>query len=138
MPLPGGSSDKVGNRYEARWTVDRMIAVLTGKSESIRLEPPASIDHGFEFFLRRGSVLAYHQVKRQQAGNGHWTLADLAAVLENFRSKLATEGTECVFVSTQDALELRELGERARAAQSCAEFKATFLAPELCTPTAVG
>lgn len=40
MPLPGGASDKFGNRYEGRWTVAWMIAVMDESADSIRLEPP--------------------------------------------------------------------------------------------------
>jgi hypothetical protein len=129
MPLPGGPADKLGNRYEARWTVDRFLDVLVGRYDTIRLEPPRTEDHGFEFTLRVGSQLIFHQVKRQQADRGHWTLSDLAqrGVLENFWRKLAhSEGT-CVFVSTQDAHELRELAERARSSLTFDEFSTSFL-----------
>src|ERR1035437_740670 len=113
MPLAGGESDKVGNRYEALWTVDRLLDVLDGEYDSIRLEPPAPHDRGFEFLLRRGTVLEFHQVKRQHASRGHWSLGDLAqsGVLENFWRKLLDSNASCLFVSTQDALELKELAQ---------------------------
>lgn len=129
MPLAGGESDKVGNRYEALWTVDRLLDVLDGEYDSIRLEPPAPHDRGFEFLLRRGTVLEFHQVKRQHASRGHWSLGDLAqsGVLENFWRKLLDSNARCLFVSTQDALELKELADRARSAASFGEFCSCFL-----------
>ncbi len=129
MPLAGGPSDKLGNRYEARWTVDRLLDLLWGTCDSIRLEPPALDDRGFEFCLRKGSALHFHQVKRQHSSRGHWSLGDLNqhGVLENFWRKLANPEANCVFVSTQDAPELRELTDRARSAISSSEFSASFL-----------
>jgi len=53
MPLPGGPSDKAGNRYEARWTVACMARVLRGEYDSIRLEPPGPEGQGIEFWRRR-------------------------------------------------------------------------------------
>ena len=39
MPLPGGATDKFGNRYEGRWTVNCMIDVMDERADAIRLEP---------------------------------------------------------------------------------------------------
>lgn len=126
MPLPGGPSDKAGNRYEARWTVACMARVLSGAYESIRLEPPGPEGQGVEFWLRRGDACEYHQVKRQ--GGRRWTLRELhdAGVLTAFQSHLADVNAGCVFVSLQDAHELRELAERARNAADYEEFEAEF------------
>jgi len=40
MPLPGGSADKIGNRYEGRWTVSCLALVMADKAVAIELEPP--------------------------------------------------------------------------------------------------
>ncbi|MEG5054988.1 MULTISPECIES: hypothetical protein [unclassified Microcoleus] len=91
MTFAGGVADKLGNRYEGRWTVHCMIDVMEEKADSISLEPPG-ID-GIEFFLRRKSKLEYHQVKRQRSGRGRWTLSSLedeqVKVLSNFWSSLS-------------------------------------------------
>lgn len=128
MPLPGGPSDKAGNRYEARWTVACMARVLRGEYESIRLEPPGPEGQGVEFRLRRGHACEYHQVKRQGGRRGHWTSRELHDVgaLAAFRSHLADESAACVFVSSQDAHDLRELAERARSAADLSEFEREF------------
>jgi hypothetical protein len=70
MPLPGGATDKFGNRYEGRWTVMCMIDVLDEEADAIRLEPPGVEGEGIEFWVRRGEARAYHQVKRQHSASG--------------------------------------------------------------------
>ena len=129
MPLPGGETDKIGNRYEGRWTVVCMIDVMDEKADSIRLEKPG--EDAFEFFLRRTGKLEYHQVKRQRSGRGRWTLSALedkqVQVLSDFWKSLSNPNVSCVFVSTQDADELGELANRARDAASWTEFERDFL-----------
>lgn len=39
MPLPGGASDKIGNRFEGYWTVDRILDIINEKLDCIYLEP---------------------------------------------------------------------------------------------------
>ncbi len=131
MPLPGGPADKVGNRYEGRWVVACLAEVLSEQADAIRLEPPGDEGKGVEFWLRRGDLLEYHQVKRQH-DEGRWTLArlDQAGVFDNFRTKLQEGGAKCVFVSMHAADQLDELADRARAAASFEEFDLVFLTAE--------
>src|SRR3989338_7603163 len=131
MPLPGGTSAKVGLRYEAAWTVFCMAEILAERADAIRVEPPGHEGEGVEFWLQRGDAREYHQVKRQHP-RGHWTLSDLAAegVLRHFYEKLNDPKAQCLFVSSQDAPELRELADRARGASSVEELRAEFLKPE--------
>ena len=78
MPLPGGPSDKAGNRYELIWTVRCMIRVMRGEAEWIHLEPPGRRSRaGIEFSLKTSSGIEYHQVKRQLTGKGVWPLSEL-------------------------------------------------------------
>lgn len=131
MPLAGGATDKIGNRYEGRWTVYCMIDVMDEKADSIRLEPPGQEGEGVEFWLKIGDKREYHQVKRQKSGRGCWTISSLQAqqvqVLSDFWKHLRNADATCVFVSTQDADELAQLAERAREAASWEEFKKEFL-----------
>lgn len=76
MPLAGGPADKLGNRYELWWTVLKVMDVLRGQWDTIRLEEPG-VDKA-EFVLRRTSGKALHQAKRQ-AGDGKWTLSELSS-----------------------------------------------------------
>lgn len=129
MPLPGGATDKIGNRYEGRWTVHCMIDVMDEKADAIRLEKPG--EDAFEFFVRKNNNLECHQVKRQRSGRGRWTLKALedvqVQVLSDFWKSLRNSNVNCVFVSTQDADELGELAQRARDALSWIEFERDFL-----------
>lgn len=129
MNFAGGVADKLGNRYEGRWTVHCMVDVMDEKADSISLEPPG-ID-GIEFFIRRNGKLEYHQVKRQKSGLGHWTLSALenqqVKVLSNFWQHLTTNpDVSCFFVSTQDADELQRLAMDARDAASWTEFEQKY------------
>jgi hypothetical protein len=129
MPLPGGETDKIGNRYEGRWTVYCIIDVMDEKATSIRLEKPG--EDAFEFFVSKNEKVECHQVKRQRSGRGRWTLSGLedkqVQVLSDFWKSLSNPEVICVFVSTQDADELAELAQRARGAASWTEFERDFL-----------
>jgi hypothetical protein len=129
MPLKGGASDKFGIRYEGRWTVFNMADVMDERASAIRLEPPAVEDEGAEFWVRRGSRLEYHQVKRQYGTEGRWTIASLKArgVLQFFSEKLKDPSTACVFTSTHAAFQLDDLTDRARRASSWQEYERDFL-----------
>jgi hypothetical protein len=133
MPLPGGATDKFGNRYEGRWTVSCMIDVMDERVHAIRLEPPGTEGEGVEFWVRRGDRCEYHQVKRQHGARGSWTLTDLGSrgLLTNFWEKLRDPRASCIFVSTQAAYQLGELAERARGAASWEEFDQFFLKADI-------
>ncbi|MBN1510532.1 MAG: ATP-binding protein [Phycisphaerae bacterium] len=105
-----------------------MASVLHGRYDSIRLEPPGPEGQGIEFWLRSGDGREYHQVKRQVAWRGYWTLRKLheVGVLAAFRGHLADDRSVCFFVSSQDAHDLRELADRARSAADFPEFDREF------------
>lgn len=128
--MPGGLSDKLGNRFEDRWAVRCAFEVLNDRAESIRLEPCGPGDDGVEFWVRFSDRVEYHQCKRQRTGEGHWTLPalDAAGVLPTFLDKLSDMGAICLFVSTHAADTLDELSERARQATSAEEFETSYVA----------
>ncbi|MXZ91320.1 MAG: ATP-binding protein [Chloroflexi bacterium] len=132
MPLPGGASDKSGNRYELLWTVVNMAKVLSGEAQSITLEPVGEDGQGVEFVVAGPAATEYHQVKRQRTGRGVWSLSALQAegVLGNFYQKLEVQATQTVFVSTHAAHPLDELSERACSATSWEGFASGFLASD--------
>ena len=105
-----------------------MTRVMRGEYDSIRLEPPGPEGKGVEFWLRRGELREYHQAKRQGARRGSWTLNELnnRGVLQAFWSHLADVNVTCVFISIQDAAELRGLSERARNAANAQELEREF------------
>lgn len=106
-----------------------MADVMDERASAIRLEPPAVEDEGAEFWVRRGSRLEYHQVKRQYGTEGRWTIASLKArgVLQFFSEKLKGPSTACVFTSTHAAFQLDDLTDRARRASSWQEYERDFL-----------
>lgn len=126
MPLPGGPSDKAGNRYEIRWVVRQLIDLVTGRLDWLRLEPPG--DDAIELRCATKDAEYAHQVKRGISGGGHWTLAALGDVLDGFGRLLRSEAKlNCLFVSQDAAADLRELGERARSSRDFKEFAKRFL-----------
>lgn len=137
MPLPGGATDKFGNRYEGRWTVACMIEVMDENADSIRLEPPGKEGEGIEFWLATGDSREYHQVKRQHGASGRWTLADLESkeILSNFWGKLKASTACCVFISSHAAYQLDELADRARRSASWQEFQQAFLTADRSKPS---
>jgi len=128
MPLPGGSSDKLGNRYELWWTVAQFERMLHGKVSSIRIEDPG-IDKA-EFVIQVAEHRELHQSKRSHP-SGKWSVASLAAadieVLQAIFGHLNGNDDKFVFVSESLAGELAELAHRACSAETAQEFEASFL-----------
>lgn len=126
MPLPGGPSDKLGNRYELRWVVRRLVDLLTGRLHWLRMEPPG--EDAIEFRCQSDTGEHAYQVKRGLAGGGHWTISALGDVLDGFGELLAANpDLKCVFGSEHAASELKELTERSRSASDLFEFSRYFL-----------
>jgi hypothetical protein len=80
VPLPGGSSDKYGNRYEDRWAAQCAFDILRERASAIRIEPPGPEGDGVEFWVDYPDRREYHQVKRQLTREGRWTLGALQSV----------------------------------------------------------
>jgi hypothetical protein len=131
MSLPGGSSDKFGNRYETWWTALQLERILQGELESIRIEDPGV--EKAEFVVSKGAFREFHQAKRS-APNGKWSLSDLASqsngILQSIGQTLTDRSLRFVFVSSSDARELAELAERAASAESAEEFETVFTAAQ--------
>ena len=126
MPLPGGPANKVGNRYESKWTLAEFLRVLGGETDSIRVEAPGL--EKAEFVVTNGSLQELHQAKRSHP-NGKWSLAALEAdgLLLAIGEALVSLDSRFVFVSSSDAYELREMCEAADDAETVEEFTQHFL-----------
>lgn len=130
MPLPGGATDKFGNRYELWWTLLCVTDVMLESADTIYLEPPGTAGDVAEFILSRCSTPEHHQVKRQYSKLGRWSLAAMESerVLSRFWAKLhANSDVQCHFISTFAADELQELTENARAAADLTQFRQEFI-----------
>src|SRR5438552_3196051 len=118
MPLPGGPSDKLGNRYELWWTVSEFVRLLHGDAESIRIEDPGT--DKAEFIVVAGNRRELHQAKRSNI-DGKWTLGALGAsnvrLLQAIAEQLKGNDSRFIFVSGSDAPELKELVHRASSAE---------------------
>jgi hypothetical protein len=71
IPLPGGPTDKFGNRYEGRWTVSCMIEEMREHADSIRLEPPGEDAQSFGFAEGRNMKIIRSSDNRVVPGIGH-------------------------------------------------------------------
>ena len=77
MPRSGGESDKLGNFFEAVWTVNCAVDVLLGRHRSITVEAFTDESLGVEFHIdQNDGGRQYHSVKRQTQG-GDWSVAKL-------------------------------------------------------------
>ena len=126
MTLPGGPAAKLGNRYEAWWTVRQLLGVLAGQATQIRIETPG--DDTAEFVLTVGNTREFHQAKRRHR-KGAWTLRRLAeeGVLQDMFRRLECSSARFVFVSGSHAHELDSLAKAARRSASQEEFEREFL-----------
>lgn len=129
VALHGGGASKVSSLYEEAWTLYSMLELLAGLATAIKLEPPGSAGHGFEFFLRRSDGEEWHQVKYQNS-NGKWTLYELKKedVLRRFKEKLISDPTaSCRFVSSHSTHPLKKLCSHAAKSKDLGRFKGTYL-----------
>ena len=134
MPLAGGPADKVGNRYELKWVVNQFIRLLEGELNRLTVEHIGSEGDRIEFLTQsKEGHEEGHQVKRQQAGKGYWTIADLSRehVLEGMQKHALSGKRTFVFVTSEGVKGLRELTERARDSESFIAFEQHFLSKDL-------
>ncbi|ASF44786.1 tetratricopeptide repeat protein [Methylovulum psychrotolerans] len=134
MPYPGGGADKMGNYYEALWTVYCLLRILKGEATGIILEPLGDEGDGVEFKLETNSGSEYHQVKRQNGSAGHWKLPELNAkgVLAAAKAKLSKdEAAQFRFISQDSVANLPELCGRAVTAADYDAFKTFALDAEV-------
>ena len=126
MPLPGGPAAKYGNRYESRWTLSEALRVLSGETDSVRIEDPGV--EKAEFVVTVGSRLEFHQAKRSHP-DGKWSLAALASdgLLQSIGRILEGTQNRFVFVSGSAAPDLHELCQAAHDAESLEELNQHFL-----------
>ncbi len=123
--FPGGIADKLGNEYERKWAVRKLLEVIAGNATSMQYEGVSEKFHGFEFALHRPDRVEWHQTKIN-APNSNWTLNALKreGVMDAFKRRLSADAAaRCVFVSQDPARQMRELCAKARAANNVQEFR---------------
>jgi hypothetical protein len=128
--FPGGISDKLGNRYEAKWLVRQLLDVIAGKADWIKYEGVTPRFSGFEFAVGQKRATHWHQTKIN-APNGNWTISALQreSVLSSFKKRLeANIEDRCLFISQDPAKDIRTLAEKAKLSNTTLEeFKEIVL-----------
>ena len=122
--FPGGIADKLGNKYERKWAVCKLLEVVAGHATSIRYEGVPEDFRGLEFALHRPNHVEWHQTKIT-APSGNWTLNALKreGVMEAFKRRLSADAAaKCVFVSQDPARQVRELCDKAQMANDVHEY----------------
>ncbi len=121
--LRGGISDKLGNGYEAFWTLNEALRVLLGQADEIRPEPFNEDAKALEFRLSAKGVDEWHQCKRRRS-DGSWSIKNLADedILQAFARKLALQNSKCVFVSSDPSPAFETLIEKAKIAEKASDF----------------
>jgi hypothetical protein len=131
MPPRGGLADKIGNRYEGRIAIWRILQLLDEQhdSERVRFEEPG--DDSFEWWVQRSDgSRTYTQVKRQQSVDEEWTIGTLVSrkVIPAFGQRLGEDpAARCEFFSALSASHLQQMSEDARMAADLAEFEKRFV-----------
>lgn len=125
--LRGGVSDKLGNGYEAQWSLLQALRVLRGDAASIKIEPVA-VGAGFEFLVEVAAGCEWHQSKINGA-RGAWTLPALNR--EGFLRRVSEKakqdaGARFVFVSTDPAPDLKIFCGKAVLAEDHENFIGMF------------
>lgn len=126
--FPGGIADKLGNRFEAKWTVQKLFEVLFGEAESLCFESINPENHGIEFCLTRQGKKEWHQTKRQE-GSGNWTVNRLereGVLTAAFEKLTASDDNIFIFVSEAPAKGLQDLPGKAEIAQNWQQFEDTL------------
>ncbi|QEX16629.1 hypothetical protein FRZ44_19240 [Hypericibacter terrae] len=121
--LAGGVADKLGNEYEAHWTLIEALKVLRGEADEIRLEPFNENSTGLEFRLSADGLNFWHQCKRRRT-SGSWTMIALKneGVIQAFAGKLVDPSNHCVFVSADPTAAFKSLLEKAHLAETVKDF----------------
>ena len=124
----GGIADKLGNEYEAKLLIDKLLDVITGKYEWIRYEGITEEYNGFEFAVGKKERVEWVQTKIN-AANGNWTINKLKneGVLDAFARRLdESPDNHCYFISQHPSRDLDALVSKARISNSVDEFITTL------------
>lgn len=132
MPAGGGINAKLGDFYENRLAVWRLLELLDDSHDSVRIRFEEPGMDGFEWWVqRRDGSKKYTQIKRQHSFDQDWTIARLAARSKSDRSILgdigerlqADAGARCEFFSTLSASHLQNLIASAALSNDLREFE---------------
>lgn len=119
--LGGGAADKRGNQYERWWTLRRLLELIDGSADRLRLEPPGA--EGAEFWIEADGRRCYDQAKDVPSkGNGWTTLQLLDGPITKLRHQLDA-GYEINLVLSTPATEFKQLVDFAVASKTPDELR---------------
>jgi hypothetical protein len=117
----GGWADKLGNRYEGRWTAKQLLLLLAERLQMVQLETEGAVEQSVDLLVGRiDGALEAQQCKKNNSKN-NWTIPELArrGVLNGLHSFLIQSPTHRFsFVSNREATDLKRLIEKAREASN--------------------
>lgn len=128
-PRRGGEADKLGNRYEASWTVHHALFCLPSDERSLTVEDiNPELNNGAEFTYVESGTTQVHQLKRNTTNGNEWSVSALASqnVFKAAEAHVA-QGREYHFVSSVSCGNLQELADRARKADDVTQFEQNWL-----------
>jgi len=116
--LPGGASEKLGNRFEELWVAKQLVFLLNEQIRTVQIEAVGDDEEGVDVWVTRldGSREA-QQCKAFNKSKSNWSLADLMdrGVLPKAIGQLERDqSVSFQFVSTILATELEDLSRNAR------------------------
>lgn len=120
----GGIADKLGNEYEVKLLIDKLLDVIQGKYDWIRYEGITEEYKGFEFAVGKADRVEWVQTKIN-AANGNWTIPKLKSegVLDSFAKRLDENlNNYCYFISQHPSRDLEDLLSKTRISNSLDEF----------------
>ena len=121
----GGRTDKFGNRYEDRYVVNRMIALLREQISSITIEPVGEDESGVDLLIDKGNgIQEFHQCKARNDDSDRWTLASLAKhkMFAHIREHVKSKNEFYIWVSPLTFIGLSDLCTVARNSPSADIF----------------
>src|SRR5262245_722771 len=119
----GGWADKLGNRYEGRWTAQQLLRLLDGRVQAVQLESVTE-EHVDLFVTNCDGTIEAHQCKRKMHRNGWRIMAVVrGGVVGSLQAYLGShQGGRFVFVANQPATDLMRLIDRARSSPDLPAF----------------
>ena len=115
----GGWADKLGNRYEGRWTAKQLLLLLAERLQMVQLETEEAVEQRVDLLVGRTDGATEAQQCKKNNSKNNWSITELArrGVLGGLHSFLIQAPTHRFsFVSNREATDLKRLIEKAREA----------------------
>jgi len=91
---PGGTADKLGNRYEGRWVAKQLLRLLNEEITSVTVEPIGPDEHGVDLLVvKKDGTRQLQQCKARLGNRESWSVATLKekGILAHLKNHLVRE-----------------------------------------------